>query len=999
VLSPSLTTIRPPAPTLAALPVALTSLVGRDDEVGELREALGDARLVTLTGPGGCGKTRLALAAVSAGAADFPDGVWWVDLSTLADPDLVGQATAAVLQLREVPTELYAVSIARRIAAGRSLLVLDNCEHVVDGCRELAQTLLTACPALRILLTSRQTVGLGGEMVRAVPPLSVPEAEVAHPAELERSDAARLFVSRARAVRAGFRVTERNASAVGRVCQLLDGLPLALELAAARMRILTVEEIAASLDDPQRLLVDGTSRSGFGRHRTLADTLDWSHRLLSPPEAVLFRRLAAFPAGATLEALRFVATGGEVDPDDLLDLLERLADKSLLRVRERDGRARYELLHTVRRYAQRRLAESTDRDAVPARHVRWCLELAEQAADRLTGATQRDWVDRLEAELDNLRAALTWCQEQGESAVGLRLAGLLWRFCCLRGHYGEGRQWLERALTVAGEDGQMSAAQAAAVHGAGVLAFLQCDYELATERLRTSLRAHRALRDDHGVASVLQYLGSIAREQGDYRRARDLHEESLALWRAQADESGVARCVYYLAFTAWLEADLEQAASLAQDALRRYRRIGDPEGIASALIVLAEVAVSRGDLDGATALLEESHRLSEEIGFREGVAYSLHELGAVARRRGEMDAVGLLVESLRLHRDLGDRWRMASVLEELAAYQQQRAQPGRAAQVLGAAEAIREEIGTSLPPCELADHDRMVEWVFTELGDDAAGAAWASGRTRELESVLAATLTEPPPVPAPPSEASSLDVTALGRSDVRLGGRRLTTADWTYAKPRELLYFLLSKPGCTKAQIGLALWPEKTASELRSALHTALHHLRRALGSSESISFADGRYAVSPDLRLRYDVNTFESGLAAARGAGSPDQVISDLQQAIAAYGGDFLVDLPAGEWAQTRRLELRHSFEQALLALGRLLAEAGRLTEAAQVYQRALAHDPLLEVAHRELMRCYARQGERGQALRQYDVLRRRLADELDVEPAPATSTLHQRIRSDWRR
>ncbi|MEP6464073.1 MAG: BTAD domain-containing putative transcriptional regulator [Frankiaceae bacterium] len=993
-----------PAPSRlrpAALPVPLSTLIGRLAETADVRGALGSARLVTLTGPGGGGKTRLALAVAQAAAGDFSIAPAWVDLAALADPALVAPALASALGLRTSPGRPALVSVLRAVADSRALLIFDNCEHLLCSCRILVEEVLRGCPNVRILATSREVLGVDGEAAWPVPPLAAPDPRhLPTLPELVDLDAVRLFLDRARSATPQFALTADNAGAVGRICGRLDGIPLAIELAAARTPVLTVEQIADALDDCCRLLV-GRQPSAPRRQRTLQATLDWSYQLLTDAEAALFRALSVFGGGCTLAAVTAVAP--EPDSETTLDVLGRLVDKSLVGVRADAGVARYELLEIVRQYARRQLDTSAQVTTVRSRHAAWCLDLVEEAASKLVGPDQGSWLRRLEAELDNVREALAWCREAGALSTQLRMVGALWQFCCVRGYYGQGRAWTEAALAAPGSPNQPAQYRAKALHGAGVLAFLQCEYSVATARLEACLALYQQLGDEGGIASTLHFLGGVAREQGNYCWAESLYRQSMARWEGIGDAAGVARCLTYLAFTAWLRTDLEAAAALAEEALSRYRRLGDHEGTASALINLAQAATSREQYATASTLLAESSALSHEVGYREGIAYSLHAQGAIARREGDQPrAIRLLRESLTRHQDLGDRWRMTSVLLELAGCELSAPDFRLTGKLLGCAAAVRAEIGTAPAPCERAEEERIECAARAELGEAAFAEAVAAGRRTPLDAVIAEleeACRPAPDVPDKPARPVSgppadLQVSALGSEVVSVAGRQLTTADWSYAKPRELLYHLLSSGPAGKAEIGVALWPESSTAELRNAFHATLHHLRRALGDPGWVLFTARRYHINRQQPVRYDVELFAELLGQARSAADPAARVPFLQQAIAVYQGDFLPYSGTAEWAVVRREELRRQYERAVLGLGRLLVEGGRTAEAVPVYQAALAHDPLLEGAHRGLMRCYAQLGEPSRAVRQYEKLRALLQDDMGTAPSPATADLLRRVR-----
>jgi predicted ATPase/DNA-binding SARP family transcriptional activator len=1000
------------------LPAPLTDLIGRRRELALVADALAAHRLVTLVGPGGCGKTRLALAAGRRSRAEFPDGVWWVELSALTDGSFVVSQLASALRVRETAGRALRDSLTRRIAGRRLLLVLDNCEHVLESCAAAVIDLLAACPRVSVLTTSREPLGVAGESLLPLLGLRVPErlpaqgaAERLEPEGIADVEAVRLFVERARAVQPAFTLTADNAAAVVEICGRLGGMPLAIELAAARAPVLSAPQLAARLDDALTVLGGSARRSGPARQQTLRATLDWSYRLLPPAERQLLRRLTVFHGGFSLPAAEAVGALGDVRSSDVLDLLSRLVDKSLVQPDTAGDGPRFSLLETVRQFGQERLGASGELDAVAHRHASFYLSFAERAEADLSGPAQARALEQLETEQDNVRAALRWSRMGGDRELGLRLAAALWRFCSLRGRYGEGRDWLESAIESAAQSAANIPvhARGKALTGAGVLALLQSDYAVATARLEQSLQLHRGERDRVGTAQALQTLGSVARELGHYQRARALHEESLALWRELGDATGVARALNYLGFIAWLDGDNERAEESSGQALQRFRALGDEEGISSALIMLGAAAGGRGDHDRAQTLLEDSRALSLRLGYQENVAWSLHLLGALACRRGQLArASALLRESLALHSELGDRWRVASVLEDLAGAIVAVIDPERAGQLFGAAQALREETGTPRPPCEEADYRTRLAGVQRALSVAQWQASWAAGRGMGLEEAVrtalaAAVAVERPertpsatgrlPAVAGGQPPTEIRVFALGAARVERSGHVVASAEWGYAKPRELLYYLLDAPESSKEQIGLALWPAASPEQLRNTLHTALHHLRRALGDPGWVSYRRGRYAVDRGRGLGYDVDDFDSRLAAAATA-TGSAAIRLLRSAVDLYSGDFLADLQVGEWALARRAQLRRAFEQALLALGRLLTADHRAADAVEVFHRLLAQDPLLEVGHRELMRAYMLLGERGRALRQYDVLVDLLADELRSAPSAETTGLYQQVR-----
>ena len=741
--------------TTAQLPVRLTPLVGRESELTDIVQAISRARLLTLTGPGGGGKTRLALAAARSVRESFPAGVGWVELAQIEDPDIVAQTVASRLGVPDTPGQDATAALASYLADQQVLVVLDNCEHLAGAAALLAENLLGVCPALTVLATSREALGVEGELSWQVPPLSLPQVGGASPAPtaaaLAGSDAVKLFEQRAQLVRPSFRVTDENAAQVASICQRLDGLPLAIELAAARMRILSSAQLAERLDDIFTLLVGG-ARSAHPRHQALRATLDWSHDLLDREERAAFRRLSVFAGGFTLEAAERVTAGGDLKPASMLELLTRLADKSLLRVEHARGDSRYHLLVTIRDYARDRLAEAGETDLVRRAHLDYFTELVETAAARIDGVGAGGnglelELDRMDTELPNLRKAYDFAAESGDPVAALRIAGRLDRYAYLRGRYHEIRQWMDAAVTSYPD--APAELRARVLLGSGRLALLQCDYAPAVRRLEAALRLYRELDEPRGIAGALQVLGSVAREQGRYARAVELHAESLAVAEAADDRWAVASAHGYLAFVSWLQRDFGRATEEASTALIMFRALGDVEGAAWSLISLGTVARYQGEVEHASALLGESRSLAESIGFREGIAWCCEQLGLLAAVDGDPAAITLLRRSLDLHSELRDRWRVSSVLEDLAAIALALGQARAAGRLLGAAEAVRDAIGTVIAPCERPQHLQTAAAVRAALGEGEFAAARQQGQLASMDELAADLPSAQDAIPAP----------------------------------------------------------------------------------------------------------------------------------------------------------------------------------------------------------------------------------------------------------
>ncbi|MGH7432753.1 MAG: ATP-binding protein [Candidatus Methylomirabilales bacterium] len=610
----------PPLKTLDALPhnlpVQLTSFIGREKEIGEIRQLLGSSRLLALVGPGGGGKTRLAIQTAAESLEEFKDGVWLVELAPLSDPVMVPQVTASALGIRE-PARGALEALVDSVRARQTLIIFDNCEHVLEGCAELARNLLHSASRLQIMATSREPLSVPGEVTYRVLPLSLPRPWKQLPPllELSKFESIRLFIERATAAQPTFTLTDSNARPVTEICWRLDGIPLAIELAAARIRVLSPEQIAARLHNRFRLL-SGGSRSVLPHHRTLQAALDWSYDLLGPSEKILLRRLSVFSGWFSLEAVESICAASDAAEDEILDLLTSLVDKSLVIVEQGTGEARYRLLETVREYSRDKLVDAGEAVDWRNRHLEWYAKLAERAEPELQGPRQEMWLGRLEAEHDNVRGALEWgMTEEGDAETALRLAAAMRWFWEVRGYWREGRNWLEQIV------------------------------------VRAGATAPPLLR-----ARALQGIGFIAIRQGDIKRVVEAGEQSLALVSGLGDKQGTASSLTILALHACLRRDFGRAEALGGESLALCREAGNKWGIAASLHILALVARYRGELDRARAFFEESMELSREVDDTWAMAQALSELGLVARDRGEYErAENLTQEGLKLLRDLGDR--------------------------------------------------------------------------------------------------------------------------------------------------------------------------------------------------------------------------------------------------------------------------------------------------------------------------------------------------------
>ena len=745
LVHPDLPTEFSPLRTLSAHPNNLprhpASFIGRTREIAEVKRLLAATHLLTLTGAGGVGKTRLAIEVAADLLAEFPDGVWLVELAPLADPDLVPQTVAAAMHIREQPGRSFLATLLDTLRNRRVLIVLDNCEHLIAACADLAEHLLRACREVRILATSRESLGLPGEIAWAVPSLSLPDLLHLPPLEqLTGVEAVQLFIERAVGAQPAFRVTPKNAPAVAQLVHRLDGIPLAIEMAASRVRVLPVEQIASRLDDRFRLLTTG-ARTALPRHQTLRAAMDWSYDLLSEPERILLRRLSVFAGGWSLEAAETVCSGEGLAAADVLELLTHLVDKSLVMSAvegDADAEARYWLLETIRQYGAEKLREGGEEPQLRRQHRDFHLVWAERAALELHDPDQLRWLERHERERDNLRAAMQWSGAvPGGGEARLRFAAAMWWFWLIRGPYREGREWLDRALADPNVD---PAARTIPLAGAAVLAFAQGDLEQAGARGEEGLTLARRTQDPLGLALALGILAEIRRLQGN-PAAVAMAEESLSVFRAIGADWGAAAALTILGRIAAYEGDFIRASALLEESLATARSHGDIWGIAWALVHLGSVVDHQGDAARAMAMLEESLALWRKLRDTGGTAYALRDLGFAALHAGDADrAAALWGEALTVVKDQADAVTLAQCLEGLSQVLTAQQRFAESAQLLGAAEAIRESIGAPVLPADRPAVDGTRERLRRAMGPEAAAAAWARGQAMGPDEAIALAL-------------------------------------------------------------------------------------------------------------------------------------------------------------------------------------------------------------------------------------------------------------------
>ncbi|MGI8685510.1 MAG: helix-turn-helix transcriptional regulator [Acidimicrobiales bacterium] len=717
----------------------MSSFVGREQELGDVADLLAVARLVTLTGSPGVGKTRLAVEAADRARPAFPDGVWFVDLSAFAEPSALPTAVASALRIRTDADGPPTDRLVTHLRHLRLLLVLDNCEHLIGACAEMVQALLRDCGGLSVLATSRERLAISGERAWRVPSLSVPDADSAMATEAMVSFAGvRLFVERARATRPAFRMTRRVTMDVAAICRRLDGVPLAIELAAGRVDVLAPAEILDRLDDRFALLTS-RSRSGLPRHQTLRAAVEWSYGLLPGPEQAVLRRVSVFAGGFTLAAAEEVATGGDAEAPSMLGLISGLVAKSLVCAESVGPRTRYRLLETIRVYAADRLEDTGEAVAARRRHTEWCNALAEGIEPQLTGAGQKDALHRLDEEHDNFRAAFDWACAAGHAPVALAMAGSLTLYWRVRGNFGEGSEWLERAIRVS--IGAAAPLQAKALWGAGLMAHMVGDNAAAVERLEESLGIYRGLGDGRGCARALLVLGNARHFLGDDPGALGHLEESVALARQVGDSWCLALALAMSGFALVDGGEVAAATPLFEESLGVARRAGDFQSLAMALNGLGMVALAEGRFAAAEAHLGEGLSVARELGEPYEVAKAVSALGALAAGWGNHGhARELLEEGLRLARMVSSHSAVVPALCALAVLARAEGDERTAAAQFSEAASLARQAGQPSAPALLGLGQlaaaRGDAPQARALVDEARASARASGDQRSVAEAL-----------------------------------------------------------------------------------------------------------------------------------------------------------------------------------------------------------------------------------------------------------------------
>ncbi len=699
----------PPALPLHALPnnnlpAQITSFVGREKELADVKKLLRNALLLTLIGSGGTGKTRLSIQSASESLTQYPDGVWLVELAPILDPLLVPRTTAISIGLRDEPQRPVIDMLCDYLRDKKLLILLDNCEHLVDACAQMAERLLRAGTNTRVLATSREALGIAGEVTYRVPSLGLPDLGRLPSVEtLSQYEAVKLFIDRATSVVSTFTVTNDNAPALAQICYRLDGIPLAIELAAAKIRVLSVDQIAKRLDDRFRLLTGG-SRTALERHQTLRAALDWSYNLLPPAEQVLFRRLSVFVGGWTLEAAESVCgdpstalrtASGQVGSEDVLHLLEGLINKSLVIAEESQRESRYRMLETMRQYANEKLVESGENDALRDRHLQYFLRLAEELEPRLYNAEGAKWLDVLDTELDNLRLALGLSIDSGKAQAALRFVAALNRLWYSHCYHTEGFEWTRKALAI--DDGSSRLLRAKAVATAGGL-------------------------------------------QRDSSKAKLYLAESAALYREVGELAEMGNVLIWLS---GFEEDDAKRRTLAEEGLETCRRVGYKRGIQNGLNHLGAYAQEAGDYSKALELYEEALALNRKMQRENGIACVLTNLGELAYAQGDnVKARSLYREALEIFQKLKDRRQAADVVSGIANILASEGQRTTAAALQGFVMVVYDELGFELEGIELTQRNETVEALRSSMGKQVYQKVFEEGKALSLEQAVALAMEE-----------------------------------------------------------------------------------------------------------------------------------------------------------------------------------------------------------------------------------------------------------------
>jgi predicted ATPase/two-component SAPR family response regulator len=983
--------------------LAWPPLIGREQDIEAIEHCLQHQRLVTLWGPGGSGKTRLAMQIAQSLPDHFADGVRLISCADLHDPELITLEVATSLGIHGQDERILLESIIERLCPLHLLLIIDNGEHLLDACTTLVDRVLAACPRIQVLITSRELLNLPYEQAVQVQPLALPPAGTLPPVdELSRYGAIELFVQRAQMAQPDFALTGENASLIVTICRLVDGLPLAIELAAARVRMLALEQLAEQLAHGNAPLRGG-QRLAPARHLTLQATIMWSYQLLTCEEQQLFRRLALGMGSFDLSLAEALCEG---IGGDAVDLLGRLIDKSLVTVVTREGgSARYRLLDTIRHFAREQVLEGDETESTFQRYRAWMQRLVEQAEAELQGPQQIGWVDRLEAEIEQIRSIMAWLVHEGYTPDLVQFSAALLPFYERRAHVREAKQWLEAALTQ-GRVGD-PIVEAKALYTLGVLSIRLHKFEQAQEYLTQAWERYTDLEDQMGVASALSRLGYIHYWKAEYDAAKTCFEKSMQIVPNTA-HSIKAETFLRFAMTLHALGEPQQAHLFYRKCLALYRQTEDVGGIALTLANLGSLLTDEGEYAQAQTYLLESLHYSASLGDRNKYLLALVNLYDTAMALKDLTLTQeYLAAALSSTWEEYDTWLLGLLFERLAQIALLQHRAVQAAQLFGYTATLKHEQADQLPDAIRMQLHQVVEgenaalasydaaWqVGQRMGSEEAFSFALQGNQSLIdEQVDAGTTVETCTTSSiVSSTVAPLWIEALGGGSASRDSRQASIT-WHYAKARELLFYLLDFPQRTKGQICLALWPDAASEQASTYMRVALYHLRKTLGDASWVLFTNSSYAFNRSLPYWYDVEQFETQIAQVQALEQDAQDTDEratqlLGKACALYRGNYLAGLPPQEWILLRQAELQRNYLEAEYRLAVAYQRVGDIQQALAHLQRVTAGDPYHERAHHGIIQCYAQLGQRSQAIHYYQELKRYLRDELGVAPDPHITT-----------
>ena len=940
------------------VPTPLTRFIGRQRELRELQLLLDRSRLVTVTGPGGSGKTRLAAELARLAATATEHHVKWIELAPLTDPALLVEHLAGCLRSQEHSTRALFDTLVDVLGPEPCLLVLDNCEHLVDAVAALVARLLRSCPLLTVLATSREALSIDGEHAWPLQGLVLATGKTTD--ESQASEATEFFVDRARAASTRFKVAP-NLDSIDTICRRLDGMPLAIELAASRLGVLTATEIAERLDDLFRLLPSG-SRTANSRQKTLRATVEWSDRLISDDERLLLRRLSVFRGSFALEAVESVCSDTDLPVDRVLDVLAGLVNRSLVAMRENADTARYTVLEFIRQYAAEFLeADPAAEQRLRLRHAEYYATLADRAREELERTHSPDWIARLTLDYDNLRSALGWSFASQYHGMSHRLVAALCWYCPQVWQLSELVAWVDQALGFPPE--KPTKEWGLVLVGAGSWMFMTGDQVRARPLYERAVAAFESCGDEFHLAMALASLTNLLVEQGDLQAAIAQGERAAQIAKQLPEAWPLCHAMSNgLAHALARSGRPEEAESCLQEAADALRRKGRHEwGVLEVARARAAVAIERHQYDVARMQMIEA-------------------IDAALTIRRPHSMYRVLVIAQRLLSEIGALASAASVLPVLASPGHSRLAPfpedarhlAESARILqrGLAEEALQHVAAKTEPESIGDALRR---IAGELATEAAP---------RIER-------DPRPEPA------DILVRLLGDTEIVVGERRISRETWRQAKLLELLAYLLLHPeGRTREQIGVALWPEASSSQVKNNFHVLLHKLRRQLALPDVIVLDAERYRFNPALRLRFDASSFTAEIATARRDRS-DGSRQRLADALKLYRGELLAGIEVGEWCADFQDELRGCYLDGLSAMAERQMEAGELAAAIATLQDIVRLDVQREESSRQLMHCLARTGQIDAALAHYRRLTTRLRQELAVEPSAATNALARSLQA----